>query len=91
VVSLAFDGTVTAVRPKPARPDGDLVWGLFAGRVGALRELVTVDEPGDLWDRWARDVRRGRVRGVEIPGYYVDLGTRAALAAELDASADPPT
>jgi len=83
VVSLAEDGSITAVTPKPTEPDGDLVWGLVAARVGALHELATVAEPGHLWHRWANDrLRPGRVRGTVIPGTYIDLGTKQALADE---------
>lgn len=78
VVDVGADGMVTSVRPKPPAPSGDLVWGLLAARAGSLGGLRAVSEPGDLWDAWAR---RGRVRGVVLPGYYLDIGTPAALAA----------
>lgn len=86
VVELSPTGKVLSVVPKPATPTSDLVWGLLAGRVTALRGLTSVDEPGLLWDRYAR---AGRVAGVLIDGDYLDLGTPASLAAARADSTRP--
>jgi CTP:molybdopterin cytidylyltransferase MocA len=93
VVTLVTVGTaeyVTSVVPKPTGPTDparDLVWGLLAGRVGPLRALADVTEPGHLWDRWARQ-GTGRVRAAMLSGRYRDLGTRESLA-ELGINLSP--
>ena len=91
VVTLVTDETadghggvryVSGVVPKPTGPTDparDLVWGLLAGRIGPLRALADVAEPGALWDRWARQ-GTGRVCAAVLPGRYRDLGTRESLA-----------
>lgn len=76
VVEVDAGDGVTAVHPKPADPPGDLVWGAFVARAGALAGLADHGEPGEHLDELAR---RGRVRAVRFPGEFIDIGTKGAL------------
>ncbi|MCW2620604.1 MAG: dTDP-glucose pyrophosphorylase [Frankiales bacterium] len=66
--------TVVSVRPRPTDPASDITWGCFAARVSALRGLADVSEPGELWDRLARD-EPGAVVGLHFGRAFVDVGT----------------
>ena len=74
VVVLNEQGLVRRVHVKEANPPGNLVWGCFAARVGALVGLEGSLSPGHFFD--------GReVAAVVLPGRMLDIGTPAALAA----------
>jgi glucose-1-phosphate thymidylyltransferase len=81
VVSLDESGLVTGVDVKPERPRSDLIWGCAAARVSALDDLARHAWPGELFDELAR---ARRVRGVRLPGEFVDVGTREALRRALE-------
>jgi glucose-1-phosphate thymidylyltransferase len=78
VVVLADDGSVRSVHVKEAGPPGNLVWGCFAARVGALAGLGDSPEPGHYFAGLAD---AGTVRAVRLPGRMIDIGTPEALAA----------
>ena len=74
VVVLDERGFVQRVHVKEADPPGNLVWGCFAARVGALAGLEHSPSPGHFFD--------GReVAAVVLPGSMLDIGTPEALAA----------
>jgi glucose-1-phosphate thymidylyltransferase len=74
VVVLDERGLVQGVHVKAANPPGNLVWGCFAARVGALAGLERSPSPGHFFD--------GReVAAVVLPGRMLDIGTPEALAA----------
>lgn len=77
VVVADADDRVTAVHVKSPEPPGNEVWGAVAARAGALSELRSHAEPGDLFDELARE---GRVHAVRFPGEFLDIGTKEALA-----------
>ena len=74
VVVLDHQGLVQRVHVKEPDPPGNLVWGCFAARVGALAGLGRSPSPGHFFD--------GReVLAVVLPGRMLDIGTPEALAA----------
>ena len=74
VVVLDERGFVQSVHVKEADPPGNLAWGCFAARVGALAGLERSPSPGHFFD--------GReVAAVVLPGRMLDIGTPEALAA----------
>jgi glucose-1-phosphate thymidylyltransferase len=76
VVSLDASGVVTAVDVKPENPPANLIWGCAAANVAALAGVEHRTWPGEHFDELAR---AGRVRGVRLPGKYLDVGTKEAL------------
>lgn len=76
VVELGPGRRVARVHVKPADPLSDLIWGMAAGRAGALTGLRDHDQPGNLFDEVAR---RGRARAVLFPGEFIDIGIKEAL------------
>ena len=78
VVIVDEGGGVRAVQVKPARPASGVVWGCCAARARVLRDLTAHAEPGELFDRLARE---GLVRGVVFASEFVDVGTPEALQA----------
>jgi dTDP-glucose pyrophosphorylase len=69
-------GRIIRLEYKPERPTSDWIWGCAAARVGRLRDLGEVEEPGmyinSLCDREL-------VGGVRLSETYVDMGTPAGL------------
>jgi NDP-sugar pyrophosphorylase family protein len=76
VVSLDPSGLVSAVDVKPERPSSNLIWGCAAARVAALAGLEHREWPGEHFNELAR---AGRVRGVQLAGDFLDVGTKDAL------------
>lgn len=74
VVVLDERGFVQRVHVKEPDPPGNLVWGCFAARVGALASLERSPSPGHFFD--GRDVA-----AVVLSGRMLDIGTPEALAA----------
>jgi glucose-1-phosphate thymidylyltransferase len=75
VVVLRDDGSVESVHVKEIDPPGNLVWGCFAGRAGALAALAGYAEPGHFF------AEAQGVRAVRLESRMLDIGTHAALAA----------
>lgn len=78
VVLVGERGSVRSVHVKSADPPGNLVWGCFAARAGALAGLERYAEPGH---HFAALATAGKIRAVRFPGRMIDIGTPAALAA----------
>lgn len=74
VVVLDERGFVQRVHVKEPDPPGNLVWGCFAARVGALAGLERSLSPGHFFDR-------REVAAVVLSGRMLDIGTPEALAA----------
>jgi glucose-1-phosphate thymidylyltransferase len=80
VVDFAESGIVASVEVKPPIPTSNWIWGMAAARRRRLDILAGHPEPGAAFNSMCS---RGAVVGVPLPGPFVDLGTRAALAAYL--------
>jgi glucose-1-phosphate thymidylyltransferase len=74
VVELAPDGWVDRIHTKTPEPPASTIWGCLAARASALAGVGRCAELSD-------HLRTRRVRGVIFDGDFVDVGTRAALAA----------
>jgi hypothetical protein len=77
------DGKVLRIEFKPERPSSRWIWGCAAAPVRALRALEGEQEPGVYFGSLCN---RELVRGVCLPGTYLDVGTRQGLREALDAS-----
>jgi glucose-1-phosphate thymidylyltransferase len=73
VVVLDERGLVRRVHVKEADAPGNLVWGCFAARVGALAGLERSPSPGHFFEERT-------VGAVVLPGRMLDIGTPEALA-----------
>jgi glucose-1-phosphate thymidylyltransferase len=73
VVVLDERGLVQRVHVKETDPPGNLVWGCFVARVGALAGLQHSPSPGHFFDE-------REVAAVVLPGRMLDIGTPEALA-----------
>ena len=73
VVVLDKRGLVRRVHVKEADPPGNLVWGCFVARVGALAGLERSPSPGHFFEE-------REVAAVVLPGRMLDIGTPEALA-----------
>lgn len=79
VVLLDEAGRVLAIEVKPEQASSHLIWGLAAARRRALEDLARHEHPGHLFDELARG--GATVVGVELPGFFIDIGTPEALEA----------
>jgi dTDP-glucose pyrophosphorylase len=77
VVTLDERGRISDVTVKPARPASNTIWGCAAARGSALRDLEAELEVGAHFHRLAQ---KGRVEGVFLSDWYLDIGTPEALA-----------
>ena len=86
IVELAPDGRVASFEEKPASPRGDLASaGLFLARSALLAELLgagdrLLDFGFDVLPRLA-----GRMYGHVLDGFFMDIGTPAALERAAEA------
>jgi hypothetical protein len=81
VVEFAESGIVTSVEVKPPVPTSNWVWEMAcAARRRCLDVLASHREPGSAFNSMCS---RREVIGVPLPGPFVDLGTREALAVYL--------
>lgn len=76
VVVCDGEGRVSRIEVKPEQPTGDVLWGIAAARVRALRGLAEGTEPGVLFDALAAS---GRVVGVRLSSHWIDIGTPETL------------
>lgn len=82
VVVRDADGIVTGVEVKPERPSADVIWGIAAARVRALRGLTEGTEPGAHFGALAAD---GGVVGIWLSSEWIDIGTPEVLQRVRDA------
>jgi glucose-1-phosphate thymidylyltransferase len=73
-------GRVMRIEFKPERPSSSWIWGCAAARVETLEGLEHEHEPGVYFDSLCD---RGVVRGLRLPGTYLDIGTRQGLREAL--------
>lgn len=76
VVVCDPDGRVTRIEVKPETPPSDVLWGIAATRVGALRGLTEGTEPGAHFAALAGE---SRVIGVRLSSDWIDMGTPESL------------
>jgi glucose-1-phosphate thymidylyltransferase len=81
VVLTDETGSVESVHVKAAAPPGNVVWGCFAARAGALAGIDRYEEPGHHFARLAAE--RGSVQSVRFPGELIDVGTPESLERAL--------
>lgn len=76
VVETAPDGRVRAIHVRPEKAQTNRIWGCAALRARVFEGLSEDVEVGALLGDVAR---KGRVRGVDLSGLYLDIGTRSGL------------
>lgn len=76
VVVCDPEGRVTRIEVKPEEPPSDVLWGIAATRVRALRALTEGTEPGAHFSALAA---YGRVTGIRLSAEWIDIGTPESL------------
>jgi len=82
VVTVAPDGVVVSIEVKPHAPTSHWIWGCAAARRRVLNRLSSHPEPGVVFDEMCRE---GKVVGVYLSRFFVDVGTPEALRAYVEA------
>lgn len=82
VVVCDDHGRVIRVDVKPGAPSTDVIWGIAAARVRALRDLDEGTEPGAHFGALAAN---GDVRGIWLSSEWLDIGTPETLERVKDA------